>query len=142
MSDDAVDTLLVALENEQNSSIINLDSSKIKDIKNNILQKIQLDRDTLKTYHKKLKQYRYCSDLSDLQYGNYIRWISLKDADNLKLTSGAFYVDYFFENNMVKIRCKNNRGMYFQIKFDEVLIFQKFNDQEKILLKVMDYLKK
>ena len=63
MSDDAVDTLLVALENEQNSSIVNLDSSKIKDIKNNILQKIQLDRDTLKLYHKKLKQYRYCSDL-------------------------------------------------------------------------------
>ena len=29
MSDDAVDTLLVALENEQNSSIVNLDSSKI-----------------------------------------------------------------------------------------------------------------
>ena len=141
MSDDAVDTLLVALENEQNSSIVNLDSSKIKDIKNNILQKIQLDRDTLKLYHKKLKQYRYCSDLSDLQYGNYIRWISLND-NNLKLTNGAFYVDYFFENSMVKIRCKNNRGMYFQIKFDEVLIFQKFNEQEKILLKVMDYLKK
>ena len=97
MSDDAVDTLLVALENEQNSSIVNLDSSKIKDIKNNILQKIQLDRDTLKLYHKKLKQYRYCSDLSDLQYGNYIRWISLND-NNLKLTNGAFYVDYFFEN--------------------------------------------
>ena len=43
---------------------------------------------------------------------------------------------------MVKIRCKNNRGNYFQIKFDEVLIFQKFNEQERILLKVMDYLKK
>jgi hypothetical protein len=142
MSDDDVDTLLVALENDQNSSIVNLDSSKIKEIKNNILQKIQIDRDTLKQYHKKLKHYRYCSDLSDLQYGNYIRWISLKNANRLKLTSGAFYVDYFFENNMVKIRCKNNRGMFFQIKFDEVLIFQKFNEQEKILLKVMDYLKK
>ena len=142
MSDDAVDTLMNALENEQNSSIVNLDSTKIKDIKNNILQKIQLGRDQLKQYHKKLKEYRYCSDLSDLQFGNYIRWISLKDPDNLKLTNGAFYVDYFFEKNMVKIRCKNNRGNYFQIKFDEVLIFQKFNDQEKILLKVMDYLKK
>lgn len=142
MSEEAVDTLLNALENESNSSIVNLDSSKIKDIKNNILQKIQIDRTTLKQYHKKLKQYRYCSDLSDLQLGNYIRWISLKDPENLKLTKGAFYVDYFFEKNMVKIRCKNNRGRFFQIKFDEVLIFQKLNDQEKILLKVMDYLKK
>ena len=142
MSDDAVDTLMQALENEQNSSIINLNSSKIMDIKNNILQKIQIDRVKLKSYHKKLKEYRYCSDLSDLQFGNYIRWISLKDPENLNLTNGAFYVDYFFEKNMVKIRCKNSRGRYFQIKFDEVLIFQKFNIQEKILLKVMDYIKK
>lgn len=142
MSEGAVDILSKALENEQNSSIVNLNSSKIKTIKNNILQKIQLNRDDLKLFHKKLKDYRYCSDLSDLQYGNYIRWVSLKDPDNLKLTNGAFYVDYFIEKNMVKIRCKNNRGNYFQIKFDEVLIFQKFNEQEKILLKVMDYLKK
>lgn len=142
MSNDAVDTLILALDNEQNSSIVNLNSSKIMDIKNNILQKIQIDRAKLKSYHKKLKEYRYCSDLTDLQFGNYIRWISLKDPDNLKLTNGAFYVDYFFEQNMVKIRCKNSRGRYFQIKFDEVLIFQKFNIQEKILLKVMDYIKK
>ena len=45
MSDDAVDILSKALENEQNSSIVNLDYSNIKTIKNNILQNIQLNRD-------------------------------------------------------------------------------------------------
>ena len=97
MSDDAVDILSKALENEQNSSIVNLDSSKIKTIKNNILQKIQLNRNELKSYHKKLKDYRYCSDLSDLQYGNYIRWISLKDPDNLKLTKEHFMLIIFLK---------------------------------------------
>ena len=29
----------------------------------------------IKTLYKKLKHYRYCSDVSDLQYGYYIRWI-------------------------------------------------------------------
>ena len=142
MGDKDVELLISALENEENSSMVNLDSSKIKTLKNNILQKLQLDREKLKTYHKKLKKYRYCSDLSDLQFGNYIRWISLKDVDNVYLTNGAFFADYIFENNMIKIICKNSRNMVFQIKFDEVIIFQKLNKQENVILTVLDYLKK
>jgi hypothetical protein len=142
MSENDVDLLITALENEENSSIVNLDSSKIKTIKNNILQKLQIDRETLKLYHKKLQEYRYCSDLSDLQFGNYIRWISLKDPEKIYLTIGAFFVDYIFENDMVKIVCKNSRNNVFQIKFDEVIIFQKLNNQENIILSVLDYLKK
>jgi len=142
MSESEVDLLITALENDENSSIVNLDSSKIKTIKNNILQKLQIDREKLKLYHGKLKKYRYCSDLSDLQFGNYIRWISLKDPKKINLTNGAFFVDYIFENNMVKIVCKNSRNFVFQIKFDEVIIFQKMNNQENIILSVLDYLKK
>ena len=44
MSDLDVNKLLNALENESNSSIINLTTSKIKTMKNNMLQKLQLDR--------------------------------------------------------------------------------------------------
>ena len=142
MSEKEVDLLINALENEENSSMIELNSQKIKTFKNNILQKLQLDRDKLKLYHKKLKKYRYCSDLSDLQFGNYIRWISLKDPEKIYLTIGAFFVDYIFENDMVKIICKNSRNNVFQIKFDEVIIFQKLNNQENIILSVLDYLKK
>lgn len=139
MSD--IDNLLDALNNENNSNIVELDSEKIAKIKNNILQKLQLDSVTLKTFHKKLKKYRYCSDLSDLQYGNYIRWISLKDPENIRLTNGAFFVDYIIDD-MVKIQCRNSRGSVFQIKFDEVIIFQKLNNQENVILSVLDYLKK
>ena len=142
MSENDVDLLITALENEENSSMVNLDSSKIKTLKNNILQKLQIDRETLKLYHKKLQKYRYCSDLSDLQFGNYIRWISLKVPEKIYLTIGAFFVDYIFENKMVKIICKNSRNQVFQIKFDEVIIFQKLNNQENVILSVLDYLKK
>lgn len=139
---DEINKILMALENNENSSIIDLDSSKIKEIKNNILQKLQLDRSTLKSFHKKLKNYRYCSDLSDLKVGNYIRWISLKNPEKINLTNGAFFVDYIFNNDMMKIICRNSRGRIFQIKFDEAIIFQKLNDQENVILSVLDYLKK
>ena len=136
------ENLINSLENEGNYSIMNLNSSIIMEHKNNILQKLNLERNELKKYHKKLKKYRYCSDLSDLQFGNYIRWISLKVPEKIYLTIGAFFVDYIFENNMVKIICKNSRNQVFQIKFDEVIIFQKLNNQENVILSVLDYLKK
>ena len=43
-----VDKLLSALENEDNSSLLDLDFRKIKSIKNNILQKLNMSRDNLK----------------------------------------------------------------------------------------------
>jgi len=46
------DDLFNALENETNSSIMNLTNSKIKDHKNNVLQQLQLPRDKLKHFHK------------------------------------------------------------------------------------------
>jgi hypothetical protein len=136
------ENLIKSLENEGNYSIVNLNSSIIMEHKNNILQKLNLERNELKKYHKKLKKYRYCSDLSDLQFGNYLRWISLKDPENIFLTNGAFFSDYVYTKDSVKIVCRNGRGFTFQIKFDEVIIFQKLNNQEEILLKVMDYLNK
>jgi len=142
MSELDVNSLLNALENESNGSIVNLTTSKIKELKNNILQKLQLSGKVLKTFHKKLKEYRYCSDMSDLQYGHYIRWIPLKDPENIKLTNGGITVDIDIINDCVQLKVKNNRNRIFQIKFDEVLIFQKMSSQEKVILGVMDYLEK
>ena len=93
MEDQDVNQLLHALENETNASIMRLTTTKIKEHKNNILQKLQLERSKLKEMHKKLREYRYCTDMSDMQYGYYIRWIPLKDPDNLYLTNGALLCD-------------------------------------------------
>lgn len=136
------DKLLLALENETNASIMNMTTSKIKTIKNNMLQQLQLDKDTLKSLHKKLKDYRYCSDMSDLQYGYYIRWIPLRDPSKIKLTNGAYLCDMKIVNNQVHLVCKSNMNRIIQIKLDEVMIFQKLSPQEKVILSVLDYLEK
>lgn len=135
-------TLMDALENESNTSIIKLTSKKIKEHKNNILQSLQLDRETLKLYHKKLKHYRYCSDVNDFQSGQFIRWINLKDPENIRLTNGAFLVDIIFEKNKLHLQCKNSSFKVFQVKYDEVIVFQKISQQENVILTVLDYLEK
>ena len=142
MSDFDINELMKSLEKESNSTIINLNSRKIKDHKNNILQKLQIKKTKLKEFHKKLKQYRYCSEISDLQEGFFIRWISLKNPDDLKLTNGGHITEILIFNEGAQIRLKNSMNRFFQIKFDEVIIFQKISQQENVILTVVDYLDK
>jgi hypothetical protein len=142
MTDLDINSLLNALENESNAAIMRLNSQKINKMKNDILQQLQLQKDILKSYHKKLKHYRYCDEMSDLQYGYYIRWISLKNPNNIKLTNGAIITDIMIVNNCIQIQLKNNRNRFFQIKFDECIVFQKLSEQEKVILSVLDHLQK
>ena len=131
-----------AMENNSNASIMDLTTSKIQTQKNNMLQQLQLSRDELKAFHKKLKNYRYCSDLRDLQFGFYIRWISLKDPNRIKLSNGGIIIDILIINNTIQIRCKNNMNQIMQIIKDENIIFQKISPQERVILGVLDYLVK
>jgi len=134
--------LLKALDNENNSSVINLNSRKIKSIKNDMLQKLQMSGSMLKNYHTKLSNYRYVDDLEDVQYGCYIRWIPLQNPAVIKLTNGGTIVDIKILENGIHIVCKNNMNRIFQIKFDECMIFQKLTEQENVIISVLDYLVK
>ena len=97
------------------------------------------NKEKLKEYHKKLKDYRYVDDLTDLQYGRYIRWINLNNPEKLDLTRGGMIIDIKILTNGIHIVCKNTYNHRFQIKLDECYIFQKLTDQEKILLLALDY---
>lgn len=134
------DYLIKSLDNENNSSMNNLTSSKIKSIKNNYLQQLQLSREKLIEYHTKLKEYRYVDDLTDIQFGRYIRWINLKDPSKINLTTGGIIIDIKICETGIQLVCKNFRNQKFQIKIDECFIFQKMTDQEKIILSALDYL--
>ena len=57
-----VNSLSNALENESNASIMKLNIKKINVIKM-IYYKITIGKNTLRLYHKKLKHYRYCSEI-------------------------------------------------------------------------------
>ena len=137
-----IEDLKKALDNESNESICNLNSSLIKQIKNDMLQQLQLPRDKLKDLHNKLKYYRYVDDLSNLQYGRFIRWINLKKTDNIFLTNGAHIMDIKIEKTGIQVLCRNNMNRFITLNIDEHMIFQKITEQESILISAMDYLNK
>jgi hypothetical protein len=134
--------LIKSLDNENNSGIENLSTRKIKAIKNDYLQQLQLSREELKDYHKKLKEYRTVDDLTNIQYGRYIRWINLKNPENICLTTGGVIIDIQLQDDGIYVLCKNFRNKRMKIKIDECFIFQKLTDQEKTILAALDYLEK
>lgn len=136
------DDLLNALENETNSSIVNLTNRKIKEHKNKILQELFSKKEDIKKYHKLLKNYRYCSGMNDLQYGFFIRWFNLKDIDNISLKRGAILLDINIVEGGIQLLLKTFRNNLFKVNFDEIVIFQKISREENLILSVLDYLEK
>ena len=135
-----VNKLLKALDNEDNENVFNLTNKEIKQTKINVLKDLELDKKVFANFINKLKQYRYIDEVNDLKYGAFIRWIPLKDPDNIYLTIGGIICEIKVTDNGIKIICKNHAHKHFQIHFDENMIFQKLSAQEKILLTALDHL--
>jgi alanine dehydrogenase len=134
-----VDTLLAALKNENNETIMELDNDKIQNMKNNMLEKLNMPKKELAAMKKSLKSYRYIDELPELNFGAYVRWIPLKKTNTAKLTTGGFVCDVKIDEG-INIVCKNNMNRHFQFKMGDCLIFQKLSDQEQVLLSAMKYL--
>jgi hypothetical protein len=142
-----IHNLLHALDNKNNEAVIDLDYATIAKDKNTILQQLNLPREELMKLQKQLKPYRCINTLEDLRFGGYIRWISLKNPETIKLTNGGIVCDIKTihdknneENNDIYIKCKNNLNRLFQVKMSEVLLFQKLSEQEQVILKALKYL--
>ena len=137
--DSTFDDIIKELDDK---NLLYLTNSKIKELKNNILQQLYLSRDELLTYHKKLKDYRYVDEIDEIKIGGYIRWINLKNPDNIKLTNGGIVIDMKNSKDDIIIICKNNMNRKFSLFLNKCIIFQKISDQEKILIKIIDYIHK
>lgn len=135
-----VDALLRAVDNENNESMLHLSSTEIKRQKNDILQKLGVKGQTLVELHKKLRNYRYIDNLEHLNFGSFVRWINISDPTEVYITNGGYVCEMTVTDDTVMVRCKNVYHQFFQFDFNSCLVFQKFSNQEKVLLYAMDNL--
>lgn len=140
MSSLDVDKLIAALGNEDNECVMEMTYEKISKMKNDILQRLRLSPQELKSMHSKLKAYRFVDELPELKYGTYIRWIPLTDPENIKLTTGGIVCEMKVGDDGIVVTCKNRFNRMFSIKMQENLIFQKMTDQERVLISALSYL--
>ena len=139
-----VNKLLKALDDTSNEGLLNFTTEKIKEMNLNILKELALSKAETLELFKKLNGYKYVDEMNELKYGTYLRWISVKDPNNIYLTKGALFCEVNITDNGVNIVCKNmgTGCRHFQIKMDECLLFQKLTQQELVLLNALDHLSK
>jgi len=138
--DITIDEIIQELDEK---NLLYLTSGKIKELKNHVLQKLYLSREEILHYHKVLKDYRHVDEVDEIKIGGYIRWFNLNKIDDLKLTNGGFVVDMSNWKEDVLILCKNaQNNKRFSLLLSQCFLFQKISDQEKILIKIIDYASK
>jgi hypothetical protein len=139
-----VDELLKAVENETNESIMSNSFEKIEKDKIDVfVNEFKLNKLKTEDFMKRLREYMFIDDLKEIKYGSYIRWISLKNPETIKLTNGGFICDIKknkSEDDII-IFCKNRMNMVFQLKMSETFIFQKLTNQEKTILSAVKLVK-
>lgn len=135
-----LDILQKALNNDENLSIVNTNIQEIKAKKNDILQELGLKRDDLKSYHSKLKGYRYIENIKDLKYGAIIRWINLNKLDSIKLTKSAILCDIKILDKGIALVLRHFNNRFITLYLNENLIFQQISQEEQMLLKAINYL--
>jgi hypothetical protein len=147
-----VDEILHSIESDKLLSVSKLTYDKINTIKYNVLTRIGLEDDELESMLLKLSDYRYVEELPDIHHGAFIRYIPLQNIsrksqhqDNdvtVTLKPGGFICDIKILGTGVQLLCRNHFRKMFQLRLDEVLLFQKLTKQEEVILSVFDYLNK
>lgn len=147
-----VDELLHSIESDKLLSVSKLTYDKINTIKYNVLTRIGLEDDELESMLLKLSDYRYVEELQDIHHGSFVRYIPLVSMNNSKkskdqnndvtLKPGGFICDIKILGTGVQLLCRNHFRKMFQLRLDEVMLFQKLTKQEEVILSVFDYLNK
>jgi len=136
-----LEEIIKAVENDKNSHILNLTTVKNHKIKINILSELSLTKTEIMYYMKKLKKYRYVDQMDELKHGGFIRWIDIREPENISLSNIAIFCEFKITDSGVSIVYKNFQGKkQYEFKMEEALIFEKLSYQEEILMKIMDKL--
>ena len=126
-----------SLNNNNNKNISTLTFDTINKEKELIINELNLSKKNTNELLKKLKDYQYIDEYPQLIEGRYIRWINIKNPDDIKLTNGGILCEIKINDSIVLIM-KNKNNVFFQIKLDETLVFQRLTNQEKIILYAID----
>ncbi len=137
-----MEQLLKALDNDNNEYLLQLNNEKIKQIKYEIISELDLEPELFKEFITKLREYKYCDEINDFRNGGHIRWIPLKDPENVHLSSPCVFCETKITDQGIVIVCKNFARKHYHLKMDECLFFQKLNNQELVMLSALDYLSK
>ena len=132
-----IDSLLAKIDNVDDNY---LENKKLSDITNDIFDAIgelNINNDLAINMCERLAGYRYVERVCDLRNGRMMRWIKRTSSapfSKTSLTNGGILMNIKIENSGVQLLCRNNANRFFNIKFDDCLVFQKLTMEEQLIL--------
>lgn len=127
------------LENERNESLENKTLDDILQEIIDVFKECGLENKKIKEFCESLTGYRYIDNLYDIHRGKYIRWINKSSLT--KITNGGIVMDTKIMDEGTQILCKTPANRFFQIKFDNNIIFQKLTTGEQLVLYAYEHYK-
>lgn len=137
-----IDLLHKAVENEDNSHILNLTKDAITNAKLDIMDDLPLSDEQKLEFMEKLDDYVYIDEIHEIRHGTYVRWLNLEDNNDITLAKGGIFCEVRFTDYGMAIQCKNFRNRYYEIRMDNIILFRKLTPQEKVLMCALTYLNK
>ena len=135
-----IELIDIASNNDANADILSLSNEKIMKDRVNIIDELPIDNEEKVELLRKLQGYRYVDAIHELKNGCFLRWLNMSDLDDISLAQGAFFCEVVFTDNNTCMRMRNVRGRYFEVKMDDIILFQKLTQQEKVLLAALSYI--
>ena len=136
-----IEQILHTMDNEKSEYLMGLTTKKLKAFNHDALKQLKLNKRTVKEFMRKLDGYKCVDELDEIQYGKYVRWISLKDdPEQMKLTTGGIVCEINIGDSDMQVTCKNFVNRYFKFILDECVVFQKLSAQEIVLMSALDHL--
>jgi len=109
-----------------------LENKDLDDISREIFETVSSvikDDHMAKSCCMRLTGFRLVDRVCDLRNWRLIRWIK-----GGSLTNGGLLMNVKIENKGVVLLCRNNVGRFFNVRFDDCVIFQKLTMEEQIVL--------
>lgn len=148
--EDTIELLKRAVDNEKNENMLDITSKKIEHIKYNVLKKmVKINEKYMNECLSKLKDYIYVDTVDNLKQGSYLRWFKINNDNHLKkkkkeevllLNNGGILMDIKITDNDIYLVFKNFNNKHYSLKYNDLITFQKLNNQELIILLAMDFL--
>lgn len=121
-----------------NDGILEETETSVRMVRQEVINSLPTSDANKKKWMKALECYQYLNNIDAVEYGSYVRWVSVSAEECLRLTNGGFVIEVKIEDNGPVVVCKQATGRIFQFCYNESIAFTKLSSQERLILRALD----
>ena len=137
-----INAILSAMNKTENNTIANMTLKKITARRHEILSSLNLTKEKMEEFERKLHMYRVIEDPWDFKHNQLIRWIPLRSLETrpyVTLGGTLFRVRENVEEKVHIVTIRNIKKFVYNIRFELNVVFQRLSQEELMILRAVEY---